>query len=137
MDEAIVKIKMEQAIEALFRRQPDIFDFTAETHQTEWNLAHHLANEIQGVFPHLQCDLEVVKANYENQRPDIVVHRRGTHKANYLIVEVKLDGTDSDLDSDTEKIRTQWFRPPLRYEFGAVIDLRTNGRHAVEVFKNG
>ena len=128
--------KLNLAVETLFRDQPDIFGFTDETHQTEWNLAHHLANEIQRLFPDLQCDIELIKPNYENRRPDIIVHRRRTHDDNLLVVEVKLNGTDDALDRDAEKIGQYWFQPPLRYRFGAIVDLRRDGRHKVRVLRN-
>jgi len=123
------------AIEALFRNQPDIFGFTDQTHQTEWNLAHHLANEIQSLFPDLQCDVELIKPNYENRRPDIIVHRRGSQDHNLLVVEVKLDGTDDALQHDAEKIAQYWFQPPLRYEYGAIVDLRRDGRYSVRILR--
>jgi hypothetical protein len=43
MDERAIKTKLETAAKALIDNQPDIFDFTSETGQTEWNLTHHLA----------------------------------------------------------------------------------------------
>lgn len=136
MNEVTTRRKIWRAIKALAEDQPDLFRLTAETHQTEWNLAHHLANEIQEVFPGYRCDLELVKPNEEKRRPDIVVHRRGTNEANILVVEVKLDGSKADVGRDAEKIRNHWFRAPLRYAFGAVVNLRTGGRDSVDVFKN-
>ncbi|MGA2733069.1 MAG: hypothetical protein ABSG35_10810 [Syntrophobacteraceae bacterium] len=44
MDKISIKKLLDQAVESLFANQPNIFDFTSETGQTEWNLAHHLAN---------------------------------------------------------------------------------------------
>ena len=127
---------VEQAIANLFVHQPNIFEFTPETGQTEWNLAHHLAVELREFFPNLNYDLDVVKRNYENRRPDIIFHKRGTHSANYLVVEIKKDGSSLDTVEDIEKIKMHWFRAPLHYEFGAVINLRTDGKNEIQVFKN-
>ncbi len=32
------------AVQNLFQNQPNIFEFTSETNQTEWSLAHHLVS---------------------------------------------------------------------------------------------
>ena len=136
MNESEVKAGIERAIAQLFGNQPDIFDFTSETGQTEWNLAHHLAVEIHRCFPSFDCDLDVIKRNYENRRPDMVLHKRGTHKLNFLVVEIKLDGNRAAIEEDIEKIREYWFREPLHYEFGAVVSLRTDLRHGVSVLTN-
>ena len=76
-------------------------------------------------------DLDVVKMNYENRRPDIIFHKRGTHEANHLVVEIKRDGSPREADADIKKIESHWFRAPLRYEFGAVVNLRKDGKHEV------
>ena len=83
MNESQLKEVIAQGIAALFEHQPNIFDFTSETGQTEWNLAHHLAVELRVHFPRLDHDLDVVKRNYDNRRPDIIFHKRGTNKANH------------------------------------------------------
>jgi len=114
------------AVQNLFQNQPNIFEFTSETNQTEWSLAHHLANEIHRFFPELDCDLDVTKANYDNRRPDIIFHKRGTHENNFLVIELKKDGGTRELEDDINKIREHWFSHPLSYQFGSVIDLRSD-----------
>jgi hypothetical protein len=136
MNESELNVVLERAISRLFERQPNIFEFTSETGQTEWNLAHHLAVELRELFPSLDHDLDVVKWNYENKRPDIIFHKRGTHEANHLVIEIKRDGNPREIDADIDKVRTYWFRPPLRYEFGAIINLRTDGKHEIQILKN-
>lgn len=46
-----IKRKLEKAINCLFEKQEDIFDYTLESGFTEWNLTHHLAFEINQQFP--------------------------------------------------------------------------------------
>ncbi len=46
MENLLVKMLC-SSIKNLFDTQPDIFEFTSQSGETEWNLAHHLANEIQ------------------------------------------------------------------------------------------
>lgn len=67
MNEADLKRDLEQAAGNLLKKQPDFFKFTSETNQSEWN-AHHLATEVSGLFPHLSCDLDVIKPNYDSKR---------------------------------------------------------------------
>lgn len=127
---------IKQAVVNLFEHQPAIFDFTPESGPTEWNLAHHLTVELVPFFPSLDHDLDITKRSYGNRRPDIMFHKRGNHGSNYLVIEVKRDGDAGDVESDIEKIHLYWFRPPLRYRFGAVVNLRSNGKHEVRVFTN-
>lgn len=135
-NEAEVKSAIENAIGRLFEHQPNIFAFTPETGQTEWKLAHHLAVELREFFPSMDHDLEITKHDYDDRRPDIVFHKRGTHEANHLVVELKKDGNNAKISADIEKIHAYWFRDPLHYQFGVVINLRTDGRHEVRAFKN-
>jgi hypothetical protein len=127
---------IETAAQKLFANQPNIFEFTSETGQTEWNLAHHLAVELHRLFSEFDCDLDVTKPNLGYRRPDIILHRRGTHDANFLVVEVKRDADPGELRADAAKVADYWFPPPLRYTFGAVIDLRSDKTCGVQLFHN-
>ncbi len=136
MEETAIKEKLERAAKALFANQPNIFDFTSETGQTEWNLAHHLANEIYKFFPDLACDFDIIKVNSGDRRPDIIFHERGSHDANFLVIEVKRDGEPAGIRADVEKIKSFWFGGPLHYQFGAVVNLKSDKTYKVQVFKN-
>lgn len=136
MDEARIKEKLKASVEALFANQPNIFEFTSETRQTEWNLAHHLAIEVHKNFLGPDCDLDIVKVNLEKQRPDIIFHKRGTHESNFLVIEVKRDGQPAEIRADKKKIRLSWFRDPLNYQFGAIINIKGDKTCQIEVFKN-
>jgi hypothetical protein len=131
-----LKRTIEAAIESLFKHQPNIFDFTPETGQTEWNLAHHLANELHVFFRSLDHDLDVTKKDYGYRRPDIIFHKRGTHEANHLVVELKKDGSHQEIEAAIDKIHTYWFQEPLRYDFGAVVNLQSDQTFQVQVFEN-
>ncbi|MFN0279185.1 MAG: hypothetical protein ACKVRN_11360 [Pyrinomonadaceae bacterium] len=124
---------LESSVKDVLHNQPNIFGFTPDTHQTEWNLVHHLANEIHGRFPHFDCDVDLVKPNLRNKRPDIVIHRRGTHHHNFLAIEVKFNGTPRGLEQDIQKIKTYWISGDLHYVFGAVIDVRNDMTFSVFV----
>lgn len=128
--------KLRIAIQSLFANQPNIFEFTSETGQTEWNLAHHLANEIHDLLPDYDCDLDVIKENFGNRRPDIIFHARGNHKNNFLVVELKRGGSRAELDHDLHKIQAYWFGGNLNYKFGAVINIRSDKTYEVVVLEN-
>ncbi len=131
-----IKQRLEMAADSLFRNQPNICDFTSETSQTEWNLSHHFANEIHELLPDLDCDLDIIKPNFGNRRPDIILHKRGTHKSNVLVVEVKKDVSVSVLEKDLQKIISHWFRNPLNFRFGAAVNLMLGKTSIVKVIEN-
>jgi hypothetical protein len=133
MDKNELKEILNVAVSSLFANQPNIFSFTSESGQTEWNLAHHLANEISKALPKYNCDLEITKADFESRRPDIIFHERGTHRNNFLVIEMKRDGNVRDIENDTEKIMAYWFADPLSYQFGAVINIYSDKKFKIDV----
>ena len=136
MNEETVKAILEQAIGDLFANQSTISKFTPETGETEWNLVHHLAPEIHKFFPWYDCDLDVTKGSSGNRRPDIILHKRGTHGFNFLVIEAKYEKSQAELQNEIDKIKEHWFAPRLHYQFGAVINLRRDKIPEVEVIKN-
>jgi hypothetical protein len=136
MDRANVKEKIKASAEKLFVNQPNIFTFTSETRQSEWNLAHHLAIELHKEFPGFDCDVDIVKVNLENRRPDIIFHKRGTNESNFLVIEVKRDGQPAEIRRDKERIESVWFSDRLNYRFGAIIDIKSDKTSQISVFKN-
>lgn len=112
----------------LFETQPNLDQFTSETHQREPNLSFHFANALWPHLPWLNCDFDVIKPNLGSKRPDIIFHRRGTHRFNFLVVEVKRDS--EDMAADLTKIMDTWFDGRLNYRFGAAIFLSPETRSA-------
>ena len=127
-----------QAVKNLFHNQPNLSAFTSETGQTEWNIAHHLANEINTLFPDYDCDLDVTKSSSDYRRPDIIIHKRGSHEDNLLVVEVKRHetSTSGERSDDIRKIKEDWFRKPLCYQFGAVVVMCRDKKTETKVFEN-
>jgi len=134
MKEADLKKALEKAAGNLLKKQPDFFTFTSETNQSEWNIAHHLANEVASLFPELSCDLDVIKPNYESRRPDIILHRRGSQKDNFLVIEVKR--VRDDVEGDLARIKQYWFRGELHYRFGAVVVINETEAPFIELLSN-
>jgi hypothetical protein len=126
IDAARIHALVSMAVLRLRQDQPTLSRFTSQTHQTEWNLTHHFAAVLAHFFDEYDCDVDVSKPDQGSRRPDIVIHERGTHEKNLLVVEVKRDL--GDINGARAKIGDWWFREPLRYRFGAVVVL--NARDA-------
>jgi len=133
MNVSTVNNLLEQSGKNLYKNQQDLFKFTSETNQSEWNLAHHLANEIQLLFPDYECDLDIIKPNMGRKRPDIILHKRGNNERNFLVIEEKRD--KKLVNIDLQKIQTYWFMEPLKYQFGAVVVL-LDGSFTCKVISN-
>jgi hypothetical protein len=131
---ADIERKVLKAARRLLESQPDLFAFTAATGQSEWNIANHFANELHAEFPKHHCDTDVIKEPYGDKRPDVIIHRRGTHEHNLLVVEVKR--SRADVEGEIEKIENNWFRPPLSYTFGAVVVINSGEAPYVVILEN-
>ena len=118
----LIKRILSSSVKNLFENQPTIFEFTSETGKTEWNLSHHLAFEIQKYLFWLDHDVELIKKNCENKRPDIVFHKRGINELNFLVVEVK---TSSEISEDIDKIKENFIDGEL-YKFGVAIKINVD-----------
>lgn len=111
-------------LEAVGKRVPtDIFRFSDGTNATEWNTAFHFAVQLKSAFPEYDCDFDISKVHEASgyRRPDIVLHKRGT-SMNFLVIEMKMNGSPKSRAADEEKIRKIWFSN-YHYEFGATITL--------------
>ncbi|HUC19264.1 MAG TPA: hypothetical protein VMA37_16415 [Acetobacteraceae bacterium] len=96
---------------------------TTDSNVTEWHFAYHFANCLSQQFPCHTCDIEVSKPNLNNKRPDIIIHKRGTHDHNLLIVELKRDRSADEIRDDIIKIKRHMFAAPYCYQFGAVVKI--------------
>ncbi|AGB41431.1 hypothetical protein Halha_1489 [Halobacteroides halobius DSM 5150] len=124
------------SLENLFVNQSRILEYTEETNITEWNLGHHLANEIKKYLFWLDNDVEVIKTNLENKRPDIIFHKRTCYSLDYLVIEIKRN--EESGKSDIEKIEDFWMGNRLDYRYGAYINIDDNGDYNGCVFdQNG
>ena len=124
-----VKELLEEAAECLFTNQPDIYNFLDTSRITEWNVCHHYANEVSKHLPGYDCDVEIKKTPYGGgERPDIIVHKRGTHNDNFLVIEVKLKMENESVEAldkcDKQKIEKHWFKGDLLYRFGALVNFK-------------
>jgi len=134
MNAADIERIVQEAARLLLEHHPTLFLFTSQTNQTEWNIAHHLAVELAELFDDYDCDVDVSKPNLDLRRPDIIIHQRGIHQRNLLVIEVKR--SRDDVDADVEKIRRWWFREELRYQFGAVVVVNEHEPVQVTMLEN-
>ncbi len=134
MDKIKIEEILKKAVKNLLESQKDFFEFTSATNQTEWNITHHYSSEIQKVFHDYSCDVDISKPNLENKRPDIVVHKRGNHDHNFLIVEVKRKR--QDVEQELDKIKSFWFQSNLKYDFGAIVVINDYEESIVRVIVN-
>ena len=111
--------------------------YTAETREHELNLKVHYMHLVEKRLPWLHFDTDVQKTNRGHKQPDGIYHRRGHHRLNFLVVEIKRQRDAAGADDDLEKIRNDWFAHPLSYRFGASVLLRENDRgFAIRLISN-
>ena len=128
----ILKRIIESSVVELEKKQPDILISTEQTTMTEWNLGHHYANELSKYIFWLNNDIDVVKRNYNNRRPDIIFHKRKLNCLNLLVLEIKI--LDEINTEDFNKIKNDWMQHPLNYQYGACISFNRNGIHVGKLF---
>ena len=131
MKELLAQILLSAADE-MWMREPTLGKYTAETAEHELNLAFHYAAGLRDWFPWLHCDFDLTKLNFNRERPDIILHRRQSSAANFLVIEVKREQSRKDVPDDWVQIRTRWFKGKLRYRYGASLILDELDHRAVE-----
>lgn len=128
------------AIRNLFAHQPNVLEHTSWTGMTEWNFGHHLSNEIAKYIFWLNHDMDVVKRNYNNRRPDIIFHKREINELNYLVIEIKrgnssyVNRQELEIEYDVKKIQNDWMGADLHYSFGSLIVVNSKSDFEVIVF---
>ncbi|RJE86317.1 hypothetical protein D3P07_19820 [Paenibacillus sp. 1011MAR3C5] len=134
--ENLIKNIIYSSIQNFFKNENDFFDYTSQTGMTEWNLTHHLCNELSKYIFWLNNEVDVAKRNYENKRPDIIFHKRRTNKFNLLVVEAKKNCNDKR--QDMNKLKMNWMMKPLSYRFGVYINIWGNQQYeAILIKRNG
>lgn len=128
----LIRDILASALYNLFQNQPDILTHTDLTTMTEWNFAHHYAIESAKYIFWLDHDVEVTKRNYQNHRPDIIFHKRGTNKLNFLVIEIKLHG---NIEDDILRIKEDWMKGSLNYQFGVCIKINSRNSYNIVLFE--
>jgi len=116
----------------LFKNQPDVLAHTSQTTMTEWNLAHHLANEIAKYIFWLNHDLDVTKKE-EGKRPDIIFHKRRINALNFLVIELKREY--DNIENDIRRVKRIWMGGRLEYRFGASVVIVSEKDWEIHLFE--
>lgn len=129
-----------QAVDILYERDSALFD--RDVHEVA--ISHRLAIYLEQILREKKllgdCSVDLEynrnlsdpkhlsqnrkKTNPMSERPDILVHERGNHKKNLLIVEIKTKGSPRN-DSDDEKLKGAT-SPHREYKYGCGLFLSLN-----------
>jgi len=104
-----------QAAKAISDTQPEVWGMP------EWNICHHLANELAKKFEGFNLDVELRKQ--DGRRPDIVVHQRGHNENNLIVFQVKIKPSTASIQEDLDKIRNTFFQEPYSYKYGIFLSV--------------
>lgn len=106
--------------------------FDSEDHRfgREENLVSHLSSHLEDFFPEWDVDNEVEKNN-ERQRPDIIVHKRGTDK-NLFAIEVKKNDNLNAIKEDIKKLEHVMLGD---YQYEDAVFIGFNIENFREIFK--
>ena len=96
----------------------------------EENLVSHLSRHLENFFPEWAVDSEVEKNN-ERQRPDIIVHKRGTDN-NLFAIEVKKNDNLNAIKEDIKKLENVMLED---YQYEDAIFIGFDIENFEDVFK--
>ena len=96
----------------------------------EENLVSHLSRHLDEFFPGWDVDSEVEKNN-KRQRPDIIVHKRGTDK-NIFAIEVKKNDNLNAIKEDIKKLEHVMLRD---YQYEDAVFIGFNIENFREIYK--
>ena len=118
----------------------------------ERSITHKLAEHLQREFPEWHVDCEYNRLGRDTKRlqldvgelkpddieaktvfPDIIVHRRMTHK-NLLVIEVKKASGQANT-GDIKKLKC--FTKVLEYQYQYGLKLEQDGHPELELYRNG
>ncbi|MGD0080829.1 MAG: hypothetical protein ABSB80_09320 [Methanoregula sp.] len=135
------------AIGILFKN--DIFLLTNGVH--ERSISHKLAEYLQTLFPDWNVDCEynrkgdatkILKGlkdcdeyiRTDRVYPDIIIHQRNT-KNNLLVIEIKINNTNSECDIEKLKLFTS--DPEFKYSYGLFVRFRRINKPDLQWFEEG
>ena len=126
---------LRQAWSNLLLDQPDFGTFTPRTSQRELNIAHHYANYVLPLIKtrieQISCDFDVWKGEI-HKRPDIVFHTRGNDSNNFLVLELKVDGSQQQKRDELSRIREHWLNG-FDYRFGAYVNVSRSSKELLDL----
>ncbi|MHA1828010.1 MAG: hypothetical protein ACTSX6_05100 [Candidatus Heimdallarchaeaceae archaeon] len=67
--------------------------------------------------------------------PDIIIHKRGDNKDNFLVIEIKKNKNNNNKSFDFNKLKA--YTRELEYEFGIYLEFDKDKISQIKWFKNG
>ena len=136
-------------------------EFILENDLNERTLSHKLAEYLQKYFSDFNVDCEYNRMKGKNADspfitktlnlkeedvknsdttgktvyPDIIIHKRGNNKDNFLVIEVKKHQNNKNKSFDLKKLKA--YTKELEYEFGIYLEFDRNKISQIKWFKNG
>ena len=107
-----------------------VFDNGDHRFGREENLVSHLSKHLENFFPEWAVDSEVEKNN-ERQRPDIIIHKRGTDN-NLFAIEVKKNDYLNTIKEDIKKLENVMLED---YQYEDAIFIGFDIENFEDVFK--
>ena len=135
MEHSELHTRVSWAIDMLYARDSALFRRDPSKWSSEWSIAHRLAVYLEHQLPEWNVDCEYNRqgqdshgkksANSKNIRPDIIVHHRGCLERahNLLVIEVKKDRTDTDLERAREFTAPRKGERSFQYQHGLALSV--------------
>ncbi len=123
------------AVLTVCRVDSDLFSLGAHEQALTFRIGRNLANMIEHPNSKLRVDAEYNQQNKHpkiirstglvGERPDLLIHVRGTNDSNLLAVEIKKDS--SQVEKDRQKLQ-RMLEEPLRYRDAVLLILNDRPR---------
>jgi hypothetical protein len=139
--------EVKQRLDVALAKAADMDRYLLEHDLSERCIASRVTLYLQALFPDHFVDVEYNRvglspkrlalpakcANYRNKDgeslavPDVIVHHRGPHGPNLLVLEFKKPSNPQGFDCD--RLRIHAFREQLEYDYGALVECETRPGH--------
>lgn len=142
MNQEEVRERLDRAIQKLLERDRVLLTRNVN----ERSITHRLAMYLQDEFPEMDVDCEYNRHDFDVKKlefyprgtetndtdartvfPDIIVHKRGPHGPNLLVIETKKSGNQGGTNGETDRRKLRAFKTDtgLRYEHAVFVEFRT------------
>lgn len=131
MDFLQIRMRVMRAVDTLYARDSQLWI----NDSSEWSITHRLGVYLEDEFPGWNVDCEYNRQgsgrelkrddNGDGIRPDVIVHHRQLPQLvhNLLIIEMKKNDFESDIERIREFTRPGTLTRPQQYQFGLVLSV--------------
>jgi len=115
--------------------------YLLQNNVNEISITHKLACYLQDLFYNFNCDIEFNRNIFDKKRlyndslrkPDIIIHKRGSNKFNYIAIEVKKTN-NTNKNTDFKKISAML--KEFKYRYGIYIEFNVDNINQKNFIKN-